>query len=125
GTILIVTGVHHKTGNEPDTISCYQQLEHLLKNHFTVKEIAYHWSTQDNDTIDRVPYIGQAYPGNKDLYVATGFGGWGMSNGIASGMILKDLVLGVKNPWKEIFDPSRAEQVKEAKEFLKQNLDVA
>ena len=75
---------------------------------FAVSSVEYHWSTQDNGTIDGVPYIGRYGPTSKRVYVATGFGGWGMTNGTVAGMLLRDLILERDNPWLEVFDPNRA-----------------
>jgi Rieske Fe-S protein len=41
------------------------------------------------------------------MIMATGFGGWGMTNGIASGKILADAILERDNPWAEAVDPGR------------------
>lgn len=119
--ILIITGEKHRTGEENNTISCYQDLEKIIQDHFEVEEFLYHWSTQDNDTLDCVPYIGKYTPNSKHLFVATGFGGWGMTNGIASGIILSDLILGKKNPWASLFDPNRVKLPESAKNFLESN----
>jgi glycine/D-amino acid oxidase-like deaminating enzyme len=53
---------------------------------------------QDNSTLDRVPYVGRLHPGSEHVsehvYVAAGFGGWGMSNGVMSGLLLAALIAG-------------------------------
>ncbi|MCL5090658.1 MAG: FAD-dependent oxidoreductase [Patescibacteria group bacterium] len=123
GKMLVVTGLEHKTGVEPNTIDCYQELEKMARKKFKVKTIAYHWSTQDNSTIDNVPYIGKVYSHNPNLYVATGFDGWGMTNGTVSALLLSDMILGKNNPWQMIFDPGRKEFSKAGK-FISQNLYV-
>lgn len=41
------------------------------------------------------------------LYVATGFQGWGLSNGTAAGKILADRIAGRASPWQEVFDTNR------------------
>lgn len=124
GPVLIITGQQHQTGQEPDTISCYQELEQKIREYFPVEDISYHWSTQDNHTLDDIPYIGKYTPTSKHLYVATGFGGWGMTNGTVSGMILSDLILGKSNPWASLFDPARVEQFLSVDKLLSQNAQV-
>ena len=103
----------------------YKKLAAWTTEHFGVTEFTHRWSTQDNGTTDRVPYIGPLHIGAKNTYVATGFGGWGMSNGTLSGLILADLVTGVDNAWASLYDPRRIKPVTEAKKFLSANLDVA
>ncbi|MGB9937144.1 MAG: FAD-dependent oxidoreductase [Methanobacterium sp.] len=126
GQLVIAGGVNHKVGHVKDTHECYKQLEEHARSHFDVKSIDYHWSTQDNITMDKVPYIGKAESKSKGVYVATGFMKWGMTNGTAAAMILTDLILGKKNEWTDFFDPSRSKAVVEStKEFIGTNIGVA
>lgn len=124
GPILIITGMEHQTGKEPDTISYYKKLEKIIRETFPVENISYHWSTQDNHTLDNVPYTGKYTPTSKHLFVATGFGGWGMTNATVSGMILSDLILGKSNHWVQVFDPARVEQFFSVDKLLSQNAQV-
>ncbi|MDQ1709441.1 MAG: hypothetical protein QOG49_826 [Frankiaceae bacterium] len=123
--LLIVTGEPWKTGQEPDVESRYRKLADWTNEHFGVTEFTHRWSTQDNGTTDRVPYIGLLHIGAKNTYVATGFGGWGMSTGTLSGMLLADLVSGTANPWAALYDPRRVKPATEAKQFAAANFDVA
>ncbi|MGF7119594.1 FAD-dependent oxidoreductase [Methanobacterium oryzae] len=126
GELIIASGANHKVGHEPDTIAFYKKLENHARDHFNVKSIDYHWSTQDNITMDKVPYIGKAESKSKGVYVATGFMKWGMTNGTVAAMILSDLILGKNNPWSSFFDPSRSKPVLEStKEFIGTNVSVA
>ena len=124
GELLLIGGEGHKTGEGGDTIARYQRLEEWARRHWTVKSVEYRWSTQDNRTIDRVPYVGRAYPQDKHIFVATGFGGWGMTNGTASAHVLRDLVLGQENPWTQLYDPHRINLTGTA-QFVKENINVA
>ena len=49
------------------------------------------WSAQDYDTPDELPYIGRISD-NSNIYVATGFRKWGLSNGTLSGMLIAELI---------------------------------
>ncbi len=117
--LWLVGGEGHKTGEGGDTEARYQRLEEWARAHFAVKNVEYRWSTQDNKTLDGAPYIGRYGPNSKHLYVATGFGGWGMTNGTVAGMLLRDLIAGRDNPWTEIYDPNRA-NLESVPEALKQ-----
>ncbi|WP_414468922.1 FAD-dependent oxidoreductase [Methanobacterium sp. ACI-7] len=126
GQLIIAGGANHKVGHVHDTYECYRQLEEHARTHFDVESIDYHWSTQDNITMDNVPYIGKAESKSKGVYVATGFMKWGMTNGTAAAMILSDLIQGKENAWTKFFDPSRSKPVvKSTKEFIGTNIDVA
>ncbi|HEX8719455.1 MAG TPA: FAD-dependent oxidoreductase [Pyrinomonadaceae bacterium] len=125
GTIWMVGGEKHKTGQGGATEERYRRLEQYARGRFDVRSIEYRWSTQDNNTVDRVPYIGKLTSGSKNLYVATGFGGWGMTNSHVAGLLLTDMIAGRENPWGELFDPSRFKPVTSARDFIKENLNVA
>ncbi len=45
-------------------------------------------------------------PHTPDLYVATGFGAWGMTNSMAAATLLADLVQGKKSPYAAVYTPS-------------------
>jgi glycine/D-amino acid oxidase-like deaminating enzyme/nitrite reductase/ring-hydroxylating ferredoxin subunit len=125
GAIWMVGGEKHKTGQGGPTIERYKRLELYARSRFNVSSIEYRWSTQDNNTVDRVPYIGKLSSGSKNLYVATGFGGWGMTNSHVAAMLLTDMIQGRENPWADVFDPSRFKPVTSARDFITENMNVA
>ena len=94
-------------GQGGDTRQYYRDLEQWGREHFDIQSVDYHWSTQDNYPGDGLPFIGKYTAGSSRLYVATGFMGWGMSNGIVAGRLLSDIILGQANPWAAVYDPSR------------------
>lgn len=124
GELLFVGGEGHKAGQGGDTVARYQHLEQWARDRFAVKSVEYRWSTQDNRPFDRMPYIGRATPAAKHLFVATGFGGWGMTNGTVAGMLLRDLVLGRENSWAAAYDPNRF-KLAAVPRFIKENVNVA
>jgi Rieske Fe-S protein len=107
GDVLILGGEPHRPGQAGDTAAMVRRLEAWARARFRVRGIEYRWATQDNVTPDRLPYVGRLAPGAKHVFVATGFGGWGMSNATAAAMLLADLVQGRENPWADLFDPTR------------------
>ena len=125
GELLILSGDSHKTGQDDDSERHYAALEQFARERFAVRSIEYRWSTQDHMTVDQVPYIGRLRRGSDRLYVATGFNKWGMTNGTIAGVVIRDEILGRENPWRELFDPNRLKPVASAKQFLKENLNVA
>jgi glycine/D-amino acid oxidase-like deaminating enzyme/nitrite reductase/ring-hydroxylating ferredoxin subunit len=125
GEILIVGGEGHKTGQGGDTLERYRALERFAREHWEVESVEYQWSSQDNEAVDQVPYIGKLAPLSRRLYTATGFKKWGLAQGVAAGMILEDLILGRKNPWAELYDPGRMKPLASAKDLLTENANVA
>lgn len=107
GEIWMVGGEGHTAGQGGDTVARYRRLEEWARANFPVQSVEYRWSTQDNRTVDKLPYIGRATPMARHCWVATGFGGWGMSNGTVSGLLLADLIMGRESLWTDVFDPNR------------------
>ncbi|PQD95752.1 FAD-dependent oxidoreductase [Pradoshia eiseniae] len=124
--LLLIGGESHKTGQSEDELSCYNALESFTKDYFTVDDFPYRWSAQDLVTLDKLPYIGQYSSSKENLFIATGFGKWGMSNGAVASMLLCDLATDQENPYEELFSPSRSEtNLQSASTFVKENANVA
>ncbi len=107
GTMLLVEGHRHPTGIGTDTMEITRQIQSWATDAFPVEHLTYRWAAQDFMTIDKVPYIGSIDPFADGVYVATGFGGWGMTHGTVAGLLLKDLIVGRDNAWAELYDPNR------------------
>jgi glycine/D-amino acid oxidase-like deaminating enzyme/nitrite reductase/ring-hydroxylating ferredoxin subunit len=107
GELVIAGGQEHVTGRIVDTMDRFKSLYNYVRQFFEIESIEFCWSSQDNNTVDMVPYIGRYLPDTKHIYIATGFNGWGMTHGTISGIILKDLILGFKNNFIKIYDPAR------------------
>jgi glycine/D-amino acid oxidase-like deaminating enzyme/nitrite reductase/ring-hydroxylating ferredoxin subunit len=106
GRLLIVTGETYTPG-ESEVRQRIAALADWASERFGVTDFPYVWSAHDFSTADGVPFIGR-FPGMGDnVYVATGFGGWGMTNGVAAGRLITSLIAGDPLPWAEIFDPKR------------------
>ena len=104
GDLLLLGGGGHRTGKKG---GCWQELEDFARKHYKNAEIVGKWATQDCMTLDDVPYIGQYSKSTPDVFVATGFNKWGMTNAMVAADLLCDLVRGKSNPYANLFDPSR------------------
>lgn len=105
GNLLLLGGGSHKTGKDGGNWAELRKFANA--NYPEAKEVAF-WATQDCMTLDRIPYIGPYFKDAKNLFVATGFNKWGMSNSMVSAMILSDLITEKENPYAKAFDPSRS-----------------
>jgi glycine/D-amino acid oxidase-like deaminating enzyme/nitrite reductase/ring-hydroxylating ferredoxin subunit len=122
--LLLVGGEGHRVGQEQDTTGRYAVLERFMGEHFSVAETMFRWSTQDNRSVDRLPYIGRA--GDEgNLYVATGFAGWGMTNGTVAALMISDDVQGKVNPWSSLYRLDRKHLLASARSFMAENTKVA
>ena len=103
--LLLLGGGGHRTGKHG---GCWQELEDFARKHYKDFEVVGKWATQDCMTLDGVPYVGQYAKSTPNVFVATGFNKWGMTNAMVAADILCDLVRGNPHPFAAIFDPSRS-----------------
>lgn len=104
GDLLLLGGGGHRTGKQG---GCWQELQAFVKKHDKDAEIVGKWATQDCMTLDGIPYIGQYAKSMPDVFVATGFNKWGMTNAMVAANILCDLIQDKANPYAAVFSPSR------------------
>ena len=123
--LLIVVGEGHEVGHVSETTERWLRLEQWAGERFGVTEFRYYWSAEETATLDHVPFAGRIAPGAERTFTACGFDGWGMTNGTASAILIRDLILGQDNPWADTFDARRAMTSRPGKEFLSQNIHVA
>ncbi|MFE9309936.1 FAD-dependent oxidoreductase [Streptomyces sp. NPDC020792] len=123
--LLIVTGEHFTPG-AADVEERFTRLSAWADDRFPGLTFTHRWATQDNDSTDSVPLVGPLHPGSRHTWVATGFGGWGLSGGIMAGRLLCELVSGRAVEWGGLYDPRRlASVVREGTSFLKHQAHVA
>jgi glycine/D-amino acid oxidase-like deaminating enzyme/nitrite reductase/ring-hydroxylating ferredoxin subunit len=120
--VLLIGGENHKTGEGGSTADRYRRVEDFARRHFEVQSFEYRWSTHDPVTTDRVPFIGS--PLFRNLHVAAGFGGWGMTHAMVAATLLRDKITGVENRWADLYDPARI-SFTGAGRFVKENIGAA
>lgn len=123
--MIIIGGQDHKTAHGGDMMKHYDNLIKYAQENFDVEKFLYRWSTQDYLTIDGVPYVGNLTASSENIYVATGYGEWGMTNGTAAANIIRDIIVGNESPYWEVYNPSRHNTSNGIKNFIKENIDVA
>jgi glycine/D-amino acid oxidase-like deaminating enzyme/nitrite reductase/ring-hydroxylating ferredoxin subunit len=123
-TYLIAGGEDHRTAEKKDTQQCFVYLENYLRKHFEVDEEVYKWSSQYFEPADGLPYIGHL-PGNpKNVFVATGYGGNGVTYSQIASQILCDLIVKGKSEYENIFNPLRIKPVAGFENFIENAADV-
>jgi glycine/D-amino acid oxidase-like deaminating enzyme/nitrite reductase/ring-hydroxylating ferredoxin subunit len=123
--VLIVGGEDHKTGQQDDANKRFGALERWTRHRFPMVEgIEYRWSGEVMEPVDGLAFIGRNPMDAKNVFIATGDSGNGMTHGTIAGLLLTDLILQRKNPWEQIYDPARL-PLKALPEFVKENLNVA
>ena len=119
---LLVGGEGHRASETVDATERYRRLEAWARERFPVAALEYRWSTQDALPIDGVPYIGRMSPFSRNVYVATGFRKWGLSNGTVAAMVLADEIVGKPNPWSSTFNSNRLKPLAGGRRFVTENL---
>lgn len=115
--LLIIVGLDHKTGESKNLAGNYVALERIAKEFYSDSKILYSWCTEDCITLDKIPYIGQFSVLMPNVYVATGYNKWGITNSNVAANIIVDKILGKKNQYEEVFTSTRLKPIKNHEEM--------
>jgi len=125
GEVLIVGGEDHKTGQAHDADERYARLEDWTREHVPrAGEVLFRWSGQVMESVDGLAYIGTNPLDADNVFVATGDSGMGITHGTIAGLVLCDLVLGRRNRFAPLYEPSR-KTLRAAGPYLRENLVTA
>ena len=124
---LIVGGEDHKTGHHDDADERFRCLEEWMRERFPMAGAVEHrWSGQVMEPADYMGMIGPQPGDAKNVYIATGDSGNGMTHGTIAGILLTDLIQGNANPWAKLYDPKRfGIGMSSVKTAAEENIDVA
>ncbi|MFF5445535.1 FAD-dependent oxidoreductase [Streptomyces sp. NPDC012888] len=126
--LLIVAGEAFRPG-EGDPAEGWDRLERWARAWFpdfgSTGDVL-RWAAQDIDSADHLPYVGHLHPGTQHVYVATGFGGWGLTGGLMAGRLIAAHVHGGPRPaWTELYDPRRLTPVRGLPDLVGSQAGVA
>jgi glycine/D-amino acid oxidase-like deaminating enzyme/nitrite reductase/ring-hydroxylating ferredoxin subunit len=121
---LIAGGEDHKTAHHQNTKSCFRNLELHVRRYFNVDEVTHCWSSQYFEPDDGIPYIGHLPGHASNVYVATGFGGNGMTYSHMAARVLTNIILQTADPLIALFSPTRIKAVAGFVQFVDHNADV-
>lgn len=97
----------HPTGIA-DADGRYATLEAWARKYSPINEVDYRWSGQVLEPHDSLAFIGRnPHDKQRNIFIATGDSGNGITHGTIAGMILSDLIAGKKNRWAKLYNPSR------------------
>ena len=99
---LIYLSNSHSINSDTDDKKNFNEL--LKKVNDLNLNVNYLWSNSDIMTNDSLPYIGRL---KDNIFIATGYNTWGLTNSFLSGKILKDIILNKENKYIELFNPNR------------------
>jgi glycine/D-amino acid oxidase-like deaminating enzyme/nitrite reductase/ring-hydroxylating ferredoxin subunit len=117
---VIFGGNDHKTGQVAKTTEIFSDLKRTLLRIIPRAKPDRQWSGQVVETNDGLPYIGETA---ERQFVATGFGGNGMTFGTIAALMARDAILGKDNPWKKLFSVDRKKIRGGTWDYLVENVD--
>jgi glycine/D-amino acid oxidase-like deaminating enzyme/nitrite reductase/ring-hydroxylating ferredoxin subunit len=125
GELLIAGGEGHTTGTDSDSGQRYRKLWEWAREHFAVEPHAtYRWSSQDNTSLDGLPYAGPLLPRNDRLFVIAGMRKWGFTNATAAAHDVAARLTGAEPPNGDLFNPSRVHVRASAGKLVTENAEV-
>lgn len=98
-------GFDHRTGRKKHA-DCFKKLKERA-NSYGAETVCNCWAAEDVMTLDGMPLSGRYSEKLKDVYVITGFNKWGMANSMVCAEIIRDLILGKKSEYAQLFSPQR------------------
>jgi glycine/D-amino acid oxidase-like deaminating enzyme/nitrite reductase/ring-hydroxylating ferredoxin subunit len=107
GCYLIVGGEDHKTGSADDAPARFATLEAWMRQRVpSLGRETHRWSGQVMEPIDHSGFIGRN-PGDRNIYVATGDSGQGMTHGVVASLVISAMIEGRAVNWSGLYEPSR------------------
>jgi nitrite reductase/ring-hydroxylating ferredoxin subunit len=100
GELLLVGGEGHTVGRVGSTVAHLDRLRAWTAEWFPGAEETHAWSAQDYSSHDGLPGIGALPRGGGHVYLATGYGKWGLTNGVAAALSLAKQVHGHRASWQ-------------------------
>ena len=99
---IIYTSNSNRISNYSKVQVAYQKCINDFKKYFSI-EPKFLWNNQDICTHDGIPYIKK----KDNLYVITGFNGWGLTNSAITSKVVSDLINKVDNKYTKLFCKDR------------------
>lgn len=121
---LLVGLGDHRTGENPKG-GFYEELERQAKRLFGGAEVVCRWSNQDCITPDLIPFVGKYSKSLPNVYVATGFNMWGMTNSMVSADIITGYITGREHPAAKLYSGQRFDIKGMGKELTRHGMTSA
>lgn len=99
--MVLVGGFGHVTGRTSSEQRHLERLREWSARAFPAAVEEYAWSAQDYSSFDAAPDVGVLPWSNGRVHVATGYGKWGLTNGVAAALAISADTLGERPEWAE------------------------
>lgn len=104
-SLILVGGCDHRTGLGKSS-DAVERLKDWTRHRFEVEEIVHQWSAELFEPTDGLPMIGLG-PGKKNIWVATGLSGVGLTLGTAAASLIADGIEGKPVLLEDVLSPDR------------------
>jgi nitrite reductase/ring-hydroxylating ferredoxin subunit len=98
--LLLVGGEGHVVGRTPSEAGCLERLRAWTLDHYPDARETHAWSAQDYASHDGLPFVGKLPRGRGHVWLATGYGKWGLTNGVAAALSLVAQIHGHQPSWQ-------------------------
>lgn len=123
--LLLIGGEDEKTGQTEHGDRAFDELEKWGRLRFpTMGQVKARWSGQVIEPLDGLGFIGKDPGGMENVYIVTGDSGNGLTQGTLAARLNIDLIVGRKNSWAEVYDPSR-KMLRSLSHYVQENLNSA
>jgi len=124
---LVAGGEDHKTGKVGAELLAAESLRGYVREHFMIAPPPiFEWSAQVEEPVDGLPFIGKN-SASKNVYVATGFSGNGITFGTLAAMIVADAIRDAQNSELGVaaktFAATRIGAISYLAAYLQENVD--
>lgn len=102
GELLLMGGNGHIVGREPHAAGQVDDLDGWTRRYFSGLERTHVWSAQDYVPANPIPFVGWLPRGGGRIFFGTGYGKWGMTNGVAAGIRIASELLGNDLWWAKV-----------------------
>jgi glycine/D-amino acid oxidase-like deaminating enzyme/nitrite reductase/ring-hydroxylating ferredoxin subunit len=123
GPLLLVGGEGHTVGRSTSTIEHLDRLRGWTAQWFPGAAETHSWSAQDYSSHDGLPYVGTLPRGRGHVFLATGYGKWGLTNGVAAALSMVKQIHGHRASWQTTIS-RRITRPSSALEITRLNLAV-
>ena len=118
---VLVGGEDHKSGEADDADERFRKLEAWARDLISGAGQGDASLVRAGAGHSRLRWLYRPGPGGKNIYVAMGDSGQGLTHGVMGAMLNTALILGEDHPWKDVYAPGRV-PLKAAKNFITENI---
>ncbi|WP_150462428.1 FAD-dependent oxidoreductase [Nesterenkonia ebinurensis] len=121
--LLLVGGNGHVVGRADSPAQAVADIEDWTQRHFPGAQRTHSWSAQDYRPADYVPFFGKLRRGGGNIYLATGYNKWGMTNAVAAALGVSAEILGGQMHWAQTLS-ERGPAIRGAVTAVKDNAEI-